>query len=225
MQTTAAETGRGRVWDLPLRLFHWSLAVLVGTCLYTGITGGFKEMDYHMLSGYGVLALIGFRIAWGFIGSREARFSTFVRPSAVIPYGRSLLGEGYRPAHGHNPLGGLSVLAFLLVLMVQGGTGLFANDDIFLEGPLAHLVSDTTSDRLTSVHHFNSKVLYLLLALHLAAVAFHEVRHGERLVLAMITGTRAGAPVSATRPLREAMLATATIAVTGGLVYYLVNHL
>ena len=110
-----------RVWDLPVRLFHWCLVILIAISIYTGENGGFNEMDYHMLSGYAVLALILFRIIWGFVGSRHARFSDFVRPTKVAAYTRSLFNrEKDETNPGHNPLGGLSVVAILLVLLIQG---------------------------------------------------------------------------------------------------------
>lgn len=217
-----------RVWDLPLRLFHWSLVILVAISIYTGENGGFNEMDYHMLSGYAILALVLFRVIWGFVGSEHARFSDFVRPSAIVAYSRSLLSkdiqEDKRP--GHNPLGALSVLAFLVVLLVQAGTGLFANDDIFLEGPLTHLVEDEMSDDLTTVHHFAAKVLYVLVFLHLAAILFYQFVRKESLLLAMITGRfkgRTGKSNSA-NPLKETAMAVVTLAVCSGFVYYLINE-
>lgn len=217
-----------RVWDLPLRLFHWSLVILVAISIYTGENGGFNEMDYHMLSGYAILALILFRVIWGFVGSEHARFSDFVRPSAIVAYSRSLLSkdtrEDKRP--GHKPLGALSVLAFLVILLVQGGTGLFANDDIFLEGPLTHLVEDEMSDDLTTVHHFAAKVLYVLIFLHLSAILFYQFVRKESLLPAMITGRfrgRTGKSDSA-KPIKEAAMAVIALAVCSGFVYYLINE-
>jgi len=216
-----------RVWDLPTRLFHWSLVLLVAVSIYTGENGGFKEMDYHMLSGYTILALILFRVIWGFAGSKHARFSDFVRPSAVVAYSRSLFAkenpEQKQP--GHNPLGGLSVIAILLVLLVQAGTGLFANDDIFLEGPLTHLVEDEMSDDLTTVHHFASKVLYVLIFLHLAAILFYQLVRKESLLPAMITGRFRGETDEAdnAKPLIETARALIALALCAGFVYYLIN--
>lgn len=218
-----------RVWDLPVRIFHWSLTLLVGVCIYTGITGGFKEMDYHMLSGYGVLTLILFRFAWGFIGSTHARFRNFLAPGAVFPYLRRLFTEDYQATTGHNPLGALSVIAILLALGVQAGTGLFANDDIFLEGPLAYLVSDETSDRLTGIHHLNSKLIFGLLGLHVAAIAFHELVKRERLILPMVTGRKQQLQAEPAGTgfglMKEIAAGAVTMGLAGGFVYWLVNYL
>jgi cytochrome b len=222
-------TEKTRIWDLPLRLFHWLLVGLIGVSLYTGINGGFNEMDYHMLSGYGVLTLVIFRVLWGVVGSTTARFSNFVKPSRIIAYSRTLLDRDAEDSTGHNPLGALSIVAFLLLLSVQAATGLFANDDIFLEGPLMHLVSDETSDRLTTIHHINVKLLYGLMALHLITIGFYELFKRQRLILPMITGKKTiqidDSAASTRQPLKEAILATVMLGIAAGLVYALINYL
>ena len=215
-----------RVWDLPLRLFHWSLSLLVAFSLYTGINGGFSEMDYHMISGYGILTLVIFRVIWGLIGSTHSRFRSFVNLSELIPHTRRLLKRDQAKIAGHNPLGALSIIAMLLVLGTQATTGLFANDDIFLEGPLVHLVDDATSDRLTTVHHFCAKALYVLIGLHLAAIIFHEIYQRERLVLPMISGYKKGLPAPVDKPsfTREYVTASGLLATCAGFVYWLVKY-
>jgi len=180
-----------RVWDLPLRLFHWTLLVLVVFSVATAYAGG-SWMDWHMRSGYAVLALLAFRIAWGFVGTRHVRFASFVRgPGAILQYLRTLGGGAHPVSVGHNPLGALSVLALIAVVGVQAGTGLFANDDIFTEGPLAKLVSKAASDQATTIHYWNQWALYALVAMHVLAVLAHRVRFGDDLVGPMIAGTKA----------------------------------
>ncbi|MDZ7684035.1 MAG: cytochrome b/b6 domain-containing protein [Gammaproteobacteria bacterium] len=165
---------RSYVWDLPTRIFHWLLVVLVSLSLYTGFVGGFEEMDWHMYSGYAILTLILFRLAWGVFGSYNARFTTFVRgPGAIMAYVRSLRSSP--PGVGHSPLGGVSVLAILLAICVQAATGLFATDDIFIEGPLVHLVSDDMSGELTRIHNLNRWIIIALIGLHLTAIAFYQL--------------------------------------------------
>jgi cytochrome b len=182
---------RVRVWDLPVRLFHWTLLALVVFSVATAYVGG-SWMDWHMRSGYAVLALLAFRIAWGVVGTRHARFANFVRgPAAVVLYLRSLGGGAHPVSVGHNPLGALSVLALLAVLLAQAGTGLFANDDIFTEGPLAKLVAKAASDQATTIHYWNQWALYALVAMHVLAVLVHRVRFGDNLVGPMIAGTKA----------------------------------
>jgi cytochrome b len=178
-----------RVWDLPLRLFHWTLATLVVFSIVSIKLGGFWK-DWHMRSGYAILTLLVFRILWGFAGSRTARFSSFLHgPRVVSAY---LRGLPQVPSAGHNPLGGWSVLAMLAVLLAQAASGLFANDGSFSEGPLAHLVSGAASDRLSTLHRYGEWAICALVGLHLAAIGYRtRIRH-EPLVRAMLTGVRSG---------------------------------
>lgn len=176
------------VWDLPLRLFHWLLLGLLVAAWVTASIGG-EAMDYHLLAGYGIVVLLVFRLLWGLVGSTYARFSSFVRgvPSAVA-YGKQLLrGEApHRP--GHNPLGGWMIVAMLVLLAIQTGTGLFANDDILTEGPLFGLVSKATSDMLSAVHKLNFKLLLAATGLHILAVGFYLIVKRVNLIRPMITG-------------------------------------
>jgi len=176
------------VWDLPLRLFHWLLALLVVVSVVSANIGG-NAMQIHLLSGYTIFTLVLFRILWGFLGGGHARFASFVRgPAAVISYLRALPRHQAGQHLGHNPAGAWSVIIMLIVLLVQAGTGLFSNDDIATEGPLAKLVSKALSDRITSVHQLNVKLLYALIALHLSAIAYYLHYKRENLIRPMLTG-------------------------------------
>jgi len=214
-----------RVWDIPTRLFHWVLAALVSVSIYTGLDGGFEEMDYHMLSGYSILGLVLFRVIWGFIGGHYARFCTFLNPGKVVSYTQNLFKPDQAPAAGHNPLGALSVLAMLLVLLTQAVTGLFANDDLFLEGPLVHLASDEFSDFMTTIHHYSAEALYVLIGLHLLAIVFYELFKRQRLILPMLTGHKQLPATAVTEIglMRELTTALILISALAGGVYYLVN--
>lgn len=175
------------VWDFPTRFFHWGLVISVATSLLSEQLG---NMDIHVISGHVVVALILFRVVWGVVGGRHARFVDFVRgPITVIRYAKSLFDGTHKTSIGHNPLGALSVIAVLGVLAFQAGTGLFANDDILIEGPLFDLVSKSTSDTLTYYHGLSSNVLYGLIVLHLAAVGFYTFK-GDKILGAMIFGTK-----------------------------------
>jgi cytochrome b len=179
-----------RVWDLPTRLFHWLLVALV---IFSFVTGkiGVTVMQYHEWCGFAILVLIAFRLVWGFIGGKQSRFSTFVKgPSTVIRYASSIMTKNSAPYVGHNPLGGWSIVVMLTSLLIQAGTGLFANDDILTDGPLYNLVSKNTSDWLTGVHRLNQKVLMVLVAIHICAVIFHLVVKRENLIKPMITGNK-----------------------------------
>lgn len=174
------------VWDFPTRAFHWMLVFAIAFSVYTGLDGGFNEMDYHMYSGFLILSLIIFRVAWGFLSHGNARFSRFVvSPKKILAY----LHET-KHYSGHNPLGALSVLSLLIILMVQTMTGLFANDDILVEGPLIHLVSDELSSQLTTIHHYSALCLGGLIALHLSAIVYHEIILKHKIVTPMITGRK-----------------------------------
>ena len=178
-----------RVWDLPTRLFHWALVALVVASFVTGKLG---ELDWHFRSGCAVLALLLFRLVWGLVGSDTARFSQFLRgPGAVWRYVR---GGGSAASVGHNPLGGWAVAALLLLLCAQVGTGLFADDDISFQGPLAQFVDHHSSRVLTGLHHRSVNVLLALVALHVGAIGFYWVFRRRNLVWPMVTGTDAVAP-------------------------------
>jgi cytochrome b len=157
------------------------------------VTGniGPNAMELHKLSGYAILALLIFRLAWGFVGSPTARFIRFIKgPSTVFAHVATLLKKEDEPHLGHNPLGGWSIAAMLLFLSLQVVTGLFANDDIFTEGPLYHWISKQTSDFLTDIHVINRIVLAALLAVHIFAVLFYLFYKGENLIRPMITGVK-----------------------------------
>lgn len=188
-----------RVWDLPTRLFHWSLVVLVAL-LYA--TGEFEMLDmrWHFWCGYAVIALTGFRILWGFLGSQTSRFADFLRgPAAVLRYLKSQSSTNPQFSIGHNPLGGWSVLALLLAVAVQSVTGLFASDEIESDGPLVGQVSTHTVKLMTRLHHWNQNVLLGLIGLHVIAVLFYLLARHENLIVPMITGRK---KIADARPLR-----------------------
>ncbi len=177
-----------RVWDWPLRLTHWGFAVLIPFSWWAAEN---SHWAWHERSGLTLLGLLVFRIIWGFIGPRTARFSQFVHgPSKVIAYlkGARILGAD---AIGHNPLGAWSVVALLAVMLVQVGMGLFAGDPYDgLTGPLNSLVGVMTADMLTEWHETFFWAVAGMVALHLAAIAFYAVAKRNNLVAPMITGKR-----------------------------------
>jgi len=202
-------SGQALVWDWPLRAFHGAL-VLAITGSFATHYAGIEWFEWHRRCGYVALVLIAFRLTWGFVGTRHARFASFLRgPAAVFDY---LRGRQPYPAAGHNPLGGFSVVAFLLVLAVQATTGLFANDEIANAGPFYGWITQQTSNRLTSFHAINSKVLLGLIVLHLAAVAWYDVVRRRGLVRAFWTGRKAGAQgIDSSRGLRAVLIVLALI--------------
>lgn len=176
---------RIRLWDLPTRIFHWSLVVLVVLAVVSGEIGG-KIIVWHGRIGLAILGLLTFRLAWGFVGSTTARFAQFFpTPTSVRSY---LRGE-WRGL-GHNPLGAFSVFGLLALLAVQVGTGLFANDDIAFNGPLSGLITKSFSDRMGGLHETSVVLLLALIALHVGAIAFYARVKKDNLVLPMITGMK-----------------------------------
>jgi cytochrome b len=187
LDTSSASTP---VWDLPVRLFHWALVVLVISQAATALIGG-NAMEYHALGGYAILALVIFRIVWGFVGGTHARFGDFVRgPARVMRYARALFGGAHVRHLGHNPLGGWSVLLMLASLLTQALSGLFADDEVLTQGPLAKHVSDEISSLATRIHDVNALLLLALIGLHVAAVLFHLLAKKDNLIKPMLTGRK-----------------------------------
>ncbi len=185
-----------RIWDLPTRVFHWSLALSVGGALVTGWVGG-NWMVWHGRLGVLIAGLLAFRLAWGVLGSTYVRFGQVLHLPRSLP--AYLRGEWH--GGGHNPLGWLSVLAMLAALGFQVASGLVANDDIAFTGPLYRLVDSDTSASLTSLHRQGLWLVVALVVLHLAALLFYRLVHGENLVEAMLHGKRR---VPADKPVKPA---------------------
>lgn len=177
------------VWDLPTRLFHWSLAILVVATFVAAKIGG-NAMVWHGRIGLAILGLLVFRIVWGLVGSTYARFTQFVRG----PTGIRVYLSGQWQGLGHNPLGALSVLALLGVLLLQVASGLFANDDIAFEGYLVPLISSATSGDFTGIHRLLENALLLLVAAHVGAIIYYASVKKRNLVRPMLTGWDAGNP-------------------------------
>lgn len=175
-----------RIWDLPIRLFHWILVACIVSSIISVNIGG-NAMQWHADFGYCILTLLIFRIVWGLIGSTHARFINFIpTPARLLEFiqGKSKL------TLGHNPLGALSVMGLLMALLVQACTGLFADDEIVFQGPLAKHVSESTVGLLSQVHHANQFVIYALIALHLSAIFFYQKIKGENLIKPMLLGDK-----------------------------------
>jgi cytochrome b len=219
-ELSAPEEGPERVtvWDLPTRLVHWLIVLLVAGSWWTGEE---DLSERHAVIGYTILALLLFRLAWGFIGSETARFSSFVRaPSHAIEHLRHLLGRGkLERTVGHNALGGYAVTALLLCLAVQVCTGLFLYDEEYFWAPLNGWVSEETAELLSNVHEANFKLLLVLIGVHVGAVIFYALVKGLDLLRPMLSG-RAEFPPG-TRPPRIAPLPLAlALAAAAGLVVW-----
>jgi len=179
-----------RVWDLPVRLFHWSLAALFLFLIVSGDLGD-DLIELHFYAGYLLSGLIVFRLVWGLAGSRYARFSQFIRhPLHTLGYTKRLLQGKAEHHYGHNPVGGLMVIALLLLLAAQVATGLVTSDDVIWDGPFYAAVSDETAELGAMLHHQLQLVLKVLVGLHVLAIVFHKVFYKDALVPAMIHGRK-----------------------------------
>ena len=212
------------VWDIPVRLFHWTLVALMISLVVTAKMP-IDVIEPHAKLGFAVLALVSFRLLWGFVGSSYARFSQFVRgPGAVIAYTRSMLAKQDGFVAGHNPLGGWMVVVLLLAVMLQVLLGMFSNDDILFDGPLAYLISKDTSDLITGLHKDMFDILLVLVGLHVTAVIWHRLFRGENLLYAMFTGYKELLPGVQVENAHGGgiVLALIMLIITSGVVYWLV---
>ncbi len=218
-----------RIWDLPTRLFKWALVVLVVAQVTTGTLGG-EWLAWHFRSGYAILTLLIFRILWGFVGSTTARFSNFVKgPAAAWKHVARLFRHGGPPEVGHNAIGGWMILALILALLVQAGSGLFTTDDILVDGPLVSQASEGWVKSMTSLHKRWINLIFVLVGLHVLAALLYLVVKKQNLIGAMITGWKKRAdvvpPGEAVPPLRFAssLLALVCLAISAAIVYGIVS--
>ena len=215
------------VWDWPVRVVHWAIALLVAALVATGLIGD-DMLVWHMRFGATLLALVVFRVLWGFVGSQNARFASFVRgPGAVVAYARSLLTPPHQIHATHNPLGGWMVVALLLALLFQAGTGLFTNDDILADGPLVKHISKDLSDSISSLHRRGWWAVAGLAGLHIVAVLSYFLVLDDNLIYPMVSGEKvlprrvadpAAAAASTTR-------AVVLLAACGAAMWWVVNRL
>ncbi len=232
--TTAARTGIPqkpglllpmRVWDGPVRLFHWALVVLLA--LSWASVEILNDMRVHMLAGQAMLALLLFRLVWGIIGSETARFSHFLgNPFAAVTHLRHLHRREPDIQVGHNAAGGWMVLVMLLVLFAQVATGLFANnEDSFVEGPLSRLVGSEWGAWALKQHHRLFTVIQVVVALHILAILTYALLKRHDLVRPMITGKKR-LPAATKQPrMRSPWLALAILAGCAAVVWLAMNWL
>lgn len=216
---------RIRVWDLPTRLFHWSLVACIAGLVLTGYVGG-AQMEWHARIGYTVLTLLLFRLVWGFAGGHWSRFASFVRgPSHVAAY---LRGRSHPDSLvGHNPLGALSVLAMMIFLLAQVATGLVGDDEISFTGPLNRFVTSAQGLAATWYHkRIGQWVIIGLVVLHVGAVLFYLWGKGENLVRPMLNGDKnvgSGTTVASRDDARSRVAALVVLLACAGAVAALVQ--
>lgn len=177
-----------KVWDKPTRFFHWSLVLGIFTC-WLSIEN--RWLLVHQISGLTILGLLIYRVIWGFVGARTARFSDFITwPWLALKYLKNSLQKHNDYHTGHNPAGGWMVIALLSIIALQVITGLLGNDDIGFSGPLADLVTKEVSDSATQIHVFIFDLLLAFIWLHLVAVFFYVLVKNQNLIKAMLTGKK-----------------------------------
>ena len=182
----SADLAPVRVWDPYVRAFHWLLVIGI---VASWISGENEWMETHYQIGLGVGWLIIFRILWGFVGSRTARFTHFLKgPGAVLAYTKTMFARKPSHAFGHNAGGGLMVLVLLLVVGIQTFTGLFNTDDVLFDGPLFDNAPDSVTHLFGFLHDRLFNILLALVALHVLVIAVYYFWKRENLVRAMVTG-------------------------------------
>lgn len=220
MTPASPATHTVRIWDLPTRLFHWLLVICIVALVVSAKLGG-NAMNWHLIFGQVVLALLIFRVLWGLVGGYWSRFGRLLpSPAAVLRYLRGTASLHERA--GHNPLGALSVLAMLMVLIAQVASGLLSDDEIAFSGPLTRFVSGDTISTSTSYHaHWGQYLIYALVGLHLLAIGWYSLR-GHKLVPAMINGDKQlEAPVAPARDsVGTRVLAAVLAVVASGLAWW-----
>jgi cytochrome b len=185
------------VWDLPTRLFHWLTVVLVLTAY---VTQRLNWMNFHARAGTALLALLLFRLFWGFLGSETARFARFVTsPRTALHHLAHVFRREPDAQIGHNPAGGWMVLLLLALLLGEVLTGILDNNDVADAGPLTYLMPAWLANAITGLHAVLWDALLAAVVLHLAAIALYAVAKGHHLLRPMLTG-RKPLPAPATPP-------------------------
>jgi len=200
-------TGQVQVWDLPTRLFHWLLAGAFALAWFT--RGQDRYLDIHVFAGYLFLGLLLFRIGWGFVGGRYARFRAFAyRPGVALDYLLASLRGNARRHLGHNPAGAWAIFLMLVLGLVISLSGLLVLGGEERHGPLAGMTGFAASGMFHTLHEWGAWVMAVLVLVHLAGVAFESWRHGENLVFGMVGGAKRGQGVASRRytPVAAALL-------------------
>lgn len=207
MTTAASTRDKFPLWDLPVRVMHWAIALLLPASWWTAEEG---YLEAHQYLGLSVMVIVLCRVCWGFVGSPQARFRDFLRgPRAVLGYFR-----GEAPSTpGHNPAGGWAAMLMWLLLLMQALTGTVNSDDVLYTGPFHYVFDSSVSDALAALHEVIFKVLLAMIALHVATITFYELRKGQRLLRPMITGRAADrSGTGPVQPLYKALIIAVLLA-------------
>jgi cytochrome b len=179
-----------KVWDPLVRIFHWSLVIFFSIAYVTED----DLMQLHVWAGYGILGLITFRLIWGLIGTRHARFTDFVKkPHVVFQYLRDILHGNAKRYLGHNPAGGAMVVLLLLLLTATGISGVALYGIEEHAGPLAEWTRNwphIMEDILEETHELLANTTLLLVLIHIGGVLLASLQHGENLIASMWHGKK-----------------------------------
>jgi len=208
--------GSHLIWDWPLRLWHWVFAVAVLGAWITGQWGGFDWRQWHFWFGQAAVGLLIFRLLWGVIGPRHARFTSFLPgPGSLQRYLKTLPRRDTPESPGHSPLGAVAVIVILTVLSAQAASGLFITDDILYEGPWYVAVGEDTADLASTIHHRLAWPVGVIIVIHLAAIVFYRLFKGQRLTRAMVTGRKSSKRVSSGDAIPSSRTVLALLAIVG----------
>lgn len=200
------------IWDLPLRIFHWSFVLTIFALWYTAEQGS-DLVEIHMQLGYVALGLLTFRVLWGIIGPTHARFSQFIlSPKKLINYlFKRDSQEQNTPNAGHNPLGALMVILMIVLVSVQAISGLFIDNDVFSTGPYNSIVSGDIEKLMSFLHHNTFDLILIAIALHIGAIAYYALVKKHNLVTPMITGKKDAKDVDSTAAIPHSKIILAII--------------
>jgi cytochrome b len=212
---------QNRVWDIYTRLFHWLLVASIAYQYYSAEIAD-DAIDNHALLGYTLLGMIIWRVLWGFVGPEPARFSAFVpSPSALREY----LAQSPKPVHAtHNPLGALAVVAFLVIIALQGLSGLFMTDDILFAGEFHYWLSEPVTEAIMFFHNNAFNLLLALIVIHIVAVIWHQRTSEPFIIRAMFNGNKPLGEYRVKHTLQLHLTCVVCILIAALKVYLLVNH-
>jgi len=209
------------IWDLPLRIFHWSIASIIFALWYTSD----QDIGLHIQLGFVALGLVLFRIIWGLIGTKHALFKNFIPTLSKLKQYLSKDKDSDKLAFvGHNPAGSLMVILMLVLILVQAISGLFINDDVFSSGPYYGSISDSANSLMNTIHHKGFDIILISIAIHILAVLYYwKVKH-KNLVKPMITGKKSNNDASSHDSIAHSklLIALITVIIIAMFVYWLV---
>lgn len=212
------------IWDFPLRLFHWTFAALIFALWFTGEQGT-EFVDIHMQLGYAALGLVLFRIFWGFLGPKHARFFHFMPSfSELTAYIKNFNKQTDVQYAGHNPLGSLMVVVMLTLVLTQAISGLFIDDDVFSAGPYNSVVSGETAKLMNAIHHTVFDFILVSIALHIGAIFYYWKMKKQNLILPMLHGKKTSSLASEKDEISSSkiLLAVVLAVIVAVVVYWLV---